>query len=201
MSSCGELQQKTGIQNIPRLVGLYSGCSESKASYFHGNHNRYKEYKNSIWQSRFLATTLFFNIATAIRYTYFFSQQRTRACLPFLQTSVPAKVTHYHCCHCCNAPPTSPCAHIHCLVSINLQRALINVNGHHFFLVEELSCTSLLHPHFCVRHHFVRLLLCCHLSHSQVQPLLTIPPPSASDVLGQHHKTGGITFRAALVQS
>ena len=26
-----------------------------------------------------------------------------------------------------------------------------------------------------------------------------IPPPLASDVVGQHHKIGGITFRAALV--
>jgi len=27
------------------------------------------------------------------------------------------------------------------------------------------------------------------------------PPPSASDIMGQHHKTGGITFGAALVNS
>jgi len=27
-----------------------------------------------------------------------------------------------------------------------------------------------------------------------------VPPTAASDVMGQHHKMGGITFRAALIE-
>ena len=57
----------------------------------------------------------------------------------------------------------------------------MNANGCHFFCMEEFSSTPLLHPHFHVRRNFVRLSLCCHLSHGnkiwwntggKVQPLL-----------------------------
>ena len=41
-----------------------------------------------------------------------------------------------------------PCTHIHCLVSIDIQQASMNVNGCHFFHVEKFSDTSSLHPHF-----------------------------------------------------
>lgn len=34
---------------------------------------------------------------------------------------------------------------------------LMDVGGYSFFLLEEFSATPLLHTHFCVRHHFVRL--------------------------------------------
>ena len=61
--------------------------------------------------------------------------------------------------------PLPCCAHIHCLVSINIQKASINANGCSFFLMEEFSFTVLLHMHFYVRHHFVRLPLWCHLSY------------------------------------
>ena len=53
--------------------------------------------------------------------------------------------------------------------------------GHFFFFMEEFNCTPFLHLHFHLRHHCVRVLLCCHLSHSnkrewntgaKVQPLL-----------------------------
>ena len=57
------------------------------------------------------------------------------------------------------------CAHSHCLVSINIQQALTNVSGCLFFCMEEFNDTPLLHRHFHVRHHSVRLPLCCHLSH------------------------------------
>jgi len=59
------------------------------------------------------------------------------------------------------------CAHIHCLVSSNVQQTLMNVrvNGCHFLHVEEINDTPLLHPHFHVRRHCIRLPLCCHLSH------------------------------------
>ena len=99
-------------------------------------------------------------------------------------------------------------AHIHCLVSINIQQVSMNVSGCHFFCMEKISCTPLLYPHFHVRHCFVGLPLCCHLRHSNKMPKgyqregstsTAIPPASASDVVGHQNKTGGVTFSAALV--
>jgi len=62
--------------------------------------------------------------------------------------------------------PSSHCAPSHCLVSINIQQALMNFSGCNFFHMEETNSIPLLHVHFDVRCHFVRLPLCCHLSHS-----------------------------------
>ncbi len=54
----------------------------------------------------------------------------------------------------------------------------------------------------------VRVPLCCHLSHSNNveggiggggSASTAVPPTSTSDVMGQHDKIGGSTFRAALV--
>jgi hypothetical protein len=61
--------------------------------------------------------------------------------------------------------PPPHCVNIHCLVSINVQQASMNVNVYNFFCMEEFNYTPLLHTHFHVRCHFVRLPLCCHLSH------------------------------------
>ena len=58
------------------------------------------------------------------------------------------------------------CAHIHCLVSRNIQQTLMNVSGCHFFHMKEINDIPLLYTYFYVRHHFVRMSLCCHLSHS-----------------------------------
>jgi len=72
---------------------------------------------------------------------------------------------------------TPHCAHIHSLVSINIQQASMSINGCNFFCMEEFDNTPLLHTHFHVRCHSV----CCHLSHGnkmqgdiggKVQPLL-----------------------------
>ena len=53
------------------------------------------------------------------------------------------------------------------VVSRNVQQA--SVNGRCFFFrVEEFNYTRLLHTHCCVRCHFVRLSLCCHLSCSNI---------------------------------
>ena len=57
--------------------------------------------------------------------------------------------------------------HIHCLVSISIQQASVNVNGCHFFCMEDFCSMSLLYTNFCVRSHSVRLPLCCHLSRSK----------------------------------
>ena len=61
--------------------------------------------------------------------------------------------------------PPPHCANILCLVSVNVKQASMNVIGCNFFRMEELIYTPLLHTHFHVRRHFVRLPLCCHLSH------------------------------------
>ena len=48
----------------------------------------------------------------------------------------------------------------------NIQQTL-NVSGSLFFpYMGKFHTTPLIHRHFCVRHHSVRLPLCCHLSHS-----------------------------------
>jgi len=97
-------------------------------------------------------------------------------------------------------------AHIHCLVSINVQQASVDVSECHSFHMEEFSDTPLLHMHFHVRCHSVRLPLCCHLSRGNKMEYwlegstsTAIPPASASSVTGQHNKTRGITFGAPLV--
>ena len=61
--------------------------------------------------------------------------------------------------------PPPHCANIHCLVSVNVQQASMNVIGDNFFRMEELNYTPFFHTHFHVRRHFVRLPLCCLLSH------------------------------------
>ena len=88
---------------------------------------------------------------------------------------------------------------------LNVQQASMNVSGCHFFCMEEFSSTPLLHKHFYVRHHFVRLPLCCHLSHSnKIQWSIgsastAIPPTSTFDIINQHNRIRGSTFRTVLV--
>jgi len=101
------------------------------------------------------------------------------------------------------------CAHIQCLVSINVQQASRNIHGCHYFCLEEFSDTPSLYTHFHVRCYFVRVPLCCHLSHGNKTEQNVggkVHPP----LLHHHHlplilwansKVGGITFRAALVYS
>src|SRR5258705_3790739 len=61
-------------------------------------------------------------------------------------------------------PPHS--AHIHCLVSVNVQQESINVNGCIFFPhMEEFNDTRLLFTHLHVIRHLVRLSPCCHLAY------------------------------------
>jgi len=106
------------------------------------------------------------------------------------------------CCHCHHCWKTPHCAHIYCLVSINIQQAVMNVNGCHFFHMEEFSDTPLVHPHFHVSLYSVRLPLYCHLSYGnsmqwgiggRIQPLL-LSHQHPTDVVGRHNKTGGITL-------
>ena len=77
-----------------------------------------------------------------------------------------------------------------------------------FFPHGRIHDTPLLYACFHVRFQFVRLPLCCHLSHGnktgcwwEGSTFTTIPPASTSDVMGQLNKIEDSTFRAALVQS
>ena len=136
-------------------------------------------------------TTLFDRANSQLQNTIFqqspplamhFHQWWTRACMLHSSKSAAEEMTHCHCHHCWNAPPpASLCSHC-CLVSINIQQALMEVNRCNFFHMEEFSATPLLHPHYHDRCHSVRLPLCGHLLHDsnmewnvgrKVQPLLS----------------------------
>jgi len=102
--------------------------------------------------------------------------------------------------------PLPHCTHIYCLISVNLQQASLNATGWHF------STWTNSVTHFCLEKGHMCALLC------QTAPLLisvtwqqnimgcwwegststAIPPSSASEVVGQRNKKGGITFGSAL---
>jgi hypothetical protein len=67
------------------------------------------------------------------------------------------------------------------LVSLNVQKASMNVNGCIFFCMEELFDTPHLHTHFHVRRDFARLLLCCCQREANLQTT-TITPAFAPNV-------------------
>ena len=102
------------------------------------------------------------------------------------------------------------CAHIHCLDSINIQQAKMNVKRCHIF------------PHGGIqRHTFTSYVLPCQTPFFQIAPLLpfvtqqrnvmeywqedsvgtVIPPTFASDVMGRHNKIGNNTSGAAFMYS
>jgi len=93
--------------------------------------------------------------------------------------------------------PLLHCAHMYFLVSINVWKASVNVNGSSF-CTGEFSDTPLLSTHFHVRHHVVRLPLCCHLSHDNKMWWNTGGRLHASDITCQY-KSVAITFGSALV--
>ena len=114
---------------------------------------------------------------------------------------------HCHCHHCWNTPPWPHCASIHCLVSINVQQVSMNVSVCHFF------------PHGRIQFHpFAPYALPCQTPICQTALLLpavtqqqnvvahwqegstptATSPTSTSDIVGWHHKIGGITFGAAI---
>ena len=98
--------------------------------------------------------------------------------------------------------PPPHCAHIHWLVSINIQHVLINVSRYHFFHMEKFS--SIL----CFIHTSVSDCPSAAVSHTATtckgywwegSTSTAIPLTSASDIAGQHNKIEGIAFGAALV--
>ena len=108
--------------------------------------------------------TVFFNIVTTISYVFSpvmnfrLHAMLIKTCISGGDPQLLASLLN------CTAHPPAHCAHIHCLVSRNTQQASVNVNGCHFFCMEEFSATPLLHTWAHVRHYFVRLPLFCHLS-------------------------------------
>lgn len=50
---------------------------------------------------------------------------------------------------------TPPTTHIHCVVSVSVRQASVNVSGCNFFLMKEFSSTPLIHRHFHIRCHSV----------------------------------------------
>jgi len=114
----------------------------------------------------------------------------------------------HHCHHCRNHHPPPHRAHVHYLISINVQQALMNVGTFVCVCVcvcvKEFSSTLLFHTHT----HHVRLSLCCHLSHIKKNTMgywwegsvLKRHTTNPRLNVGQLHKIGGIPFRAALVK-
>ena len=100
--------------------------------------------------------------------------------------------------------PLHHCAHIHCLVSINIQQMSVNVSGCHGGIQW---------------HTFSSCSLPCQTPFCQTAPLLpsvtrqqnvmqywwkgsiytVVLPTSSTDTVGQENKIGGITFKAATV--
>jgi len=137
--------------------------------------------------------TLFFNIIITISYTF----------SPAVNKSLHAALVRMFivfqnmACHVIITPagtqhPLFHCAHIHRLIPINIQKALIDTNGCHFFSVWRNSVT---HPCF--------IALPCQMPLCQTAPLLpsvtqqqivmeywiegsistVIPPTSTSDII------------------
>jgi len=110
-----------------------------------------------------------------------------------------------HCHHCWNTPPVSHCAHINCLIYLNIQQALMNVKVCNFFpygVIQFLPFATYIFPcqtPICLG---TSLLPSVAWQQSvmeywgQVQPVL---PYITSDVMGQHEKRGGITYWAAFI--
>ena len=103
--------------------------------------------------------------------------------------------------------PPPHCTHIHCLVTVDVQQALMNVSECHVFHMEEfrdtfassaLPCqtpfhqTALLMPPVAQQQHVMEYWW-------EGLTSTAIPPTRTSDIAGQHNKIVGITFRAAIV--
>jgi len=97
---------------------------------FHGNYNRCKEHNNTIWYSIFSATEHYFSTYSTTSCVFppvmYIQQSAFCACRDLYQWRQPSVTTTeiHH--------PLPCCAHIHCLVSINVQQALMNVSEWNF---------------------------------------------------------------------
>ena len=135
--------------------------------------------------------------------TIHFCQRWTRAYVACSWKSAAAELTHCHCCHHWNAPPTtSLCSHP---LFSSVQQVLMNVSGCHVFCVEELSASHAL-PYqmpFCQ----TAPLLPTVIQQQQVMRYwwegsasTAIPLTSASDAVGQQDNIGSVTSNAVLLK-
>ena len=134
--------------------------------------------------------TLFFSIVTTISYAIWpvmkksFYVTLVKICMAIqtclvLHVGLASAETHH-------LPPH--CSHIQCLVFIDVQQVLMNVSGYHIFLMEEFSDILLL----CMHAPLLPSVACqqnvteyCWERQTSTAP----PPPSTSDVMGQHNRT------------
>ena len=144
--------------------------------------------------------TLFFNIVTTTRYAFLPAMNKSLhatllktyasrgdSLLPLLK-----RTTHCH------------CAHIHCLVSRNVQQASVNVSGGHFstwrnsvthrcFICTSMSDTGLTDcPSAAICH---TATACKGMLVGRLN-LYYISPTSTSDVVGRHSNISGIFFQS-----
>ena len=151
-------------QACPIKIKIFTGCSVSNAfSLFPWKLQQLQRAQQHSSIGQILSCKkFFFSAVTAISYAFLSAMNKSlHAPLIKISTSrgdplssgVTAETHH----------PPPHCAHIHCLVSTNVQQMSMNVNGCNFFCTEEFNATPLLHLHSHVRHYCVRLPLCCHL--------------------------------------
>ena len=111
--------------------------------------------------------TLFFNILTTISYAF----------LPAMSKSLHATLVKI--CTCESDPlmavttaetqhPSPHCAHIYCLVSINVQQTSMSVKGYNFCCMQKFTFASSSLP---CQTSMCQTYLCCHLSHGNKMEL------------------------------
>jgi len=131
--------------------------------YFHGNYNSFKEHNNTMDRAN-----------SQLQYAFFQHSHQHKLCI----FATDKQQSGCHICNCISVAknlfymslsPLLKCT-THLLTVLtstgwSVQQSSMNVSGCHFFHMEEFSSTPLLHMCFHVRYHFVKLPLCCHLSH------------------------------------
>jgi len=163
----------------------------------HENYNRYEEHNNAIWKSKFSATKYYFLTVTIISYAFSPANEQEPACYTHNNlhsggAPLLTPTTHHH------------CAHIHCLVSRNVQQASVNVSGGHFstwrnsvthrcFICTSMSDTGLTDcPSAAICH---TATACKGMLVGRLN-LYYISPTSTSDVVGRHSNISGIFFQS-----
>ena len=133
--------------------------------YFLRNCNNYEEHNDFLIEEICSYGALCFN-SHHHELCIFTSNEQEFACF-HCKKSAPAEVTRCFWQCCCNAPPTtSLCSH----PLFDLHKLSTGISKcqwvSFFFHMEEFNSMPLVHLCFHVRCHFVRVPLCCHLSHS-----------------------------------
>ena len=156
------------------------------------------------------------NTVTTISYA--FSLAMGKHLIPCSKQSSPVEVTHWLATVATAEMHLSPphCVSIHCLVSTSVQQASMNVTVCNFFPSMEMLGkiqNSMTHLCFICTSVSDTILLDCPLLPSvtwqqnvvyyccEVSSSTAMIPTSASGVMDQYIKIGGITFGAALVET